>query len=299
MAKRYKKRKPSKVKRSGIIPHWFDPLPRSHPFRIATKHALIDPWTIQGPSERDTDIAKMSDLQYAYRGQLFRLHQQKKDLLNLKTLTYHANCYPTGFNTKPFTVFCKKPFSCPWCSVRRAIEIYDLLVEQSKLYELSNVLIWKQVCKWPSSADDLPFFRAGRGPQSWTKAPLSVQTLLPSAETPTTGVQAKNAMSVCHLGFQLTEKFSKQEASAMADKFNKAAISVSSVSMKDQEKVLVAIANNFAIPWNLFLAKENLNNFYLLRNLFRNKNLLRVSGRSIPVETRKAIAAKRKRKINE
>ncbi len=263
------------MSKSSIIKHTFTYLPRKHPYRVITEEAVLKDWNPNGWAS--TPLAKMCSFQWAYRGQILRMIRLEPD--NARKLIYAANCYPTGFEAKPFTLFCRNSLGCPWCLVRKAVDVYKQIKEQAKIQNLNHLLCWwaKAVpipANIPGSSGQiqLPFFRGDRGPHYWAKAGLTIQTVVPAYDI---------NLTVRHIGFQLVQ-MDKEMAESIAVKYAKAGIAVESIDAKNRDLLMKTIGTYFKVPWSQLLEETCLPEFMQLRTGFKHRNLIRVSGRVTP-----------------
>ena len=168
---------------------------------------------------------------------------------------------------------------CPWCLVRKAVDIYKQIKEQSKIQNLNHLLCWRAnfvpiPANIPGSSGQipLPFFRGDRGPHYWARAGLTIQTVVPTYNI---------NLCVRHVGFQLVQ-LDREMAESIASKYAKAGIAVESIDASDKELLMKTIGTYFKVPWTELLDEKCLPEFMQLRAGFKHRNLIRVAGRVTP-----------------
>jgi len=91
-------------------------------------------------------------------------------------LTYDANCMPYSILARPKTNCCNKPITCPWCFLRRRVDVTISRLKEVplELRNSSKLLSWSRELPFEDTAE-LPFFESRQGPHAWTKALVTTQ----------------------------------------------------------------------------------------------------------------------------
>lgn len=215
-----------------------------------------------------SDVFRVQILQQKLRYQYYRAIS--KDEAKRYAHTYSLNCCPVGFSVKPKTRFCNNPKVCPWCFVRCWLyPTYSALsVVPKAVRQTFKVIVWQRVVNF--NLQELPFFRANKGPHQWCSALATVQLCVPFVSAENNDLQLK------HIGLQLVPAdcdFVKQ----LSRRAVFPGLSFASFDRGTNTNIMRAMATVLRLPWANLFALNNLQNFQLLLNGVQKTRLLRIT----------------------
>lgn len=224
---------------------------------------------LKKPLSRPRDEIFATSLQRLLQWQYLRAMRFRPD--NRREYTYSRNCMPVGYNASPVTNTCNNPKMCPWCFVRlRLRPIYTaLMTVPAEIRKESNLCLVGLDYRF-GVKPTLIFPPTKKGFHGLVKAHVTAQMLVPRLNRVEELVQT-------HYIFQVVPKDVDAKAiytQRFAPTGGRPTIRICDATPKD---LINLMAKGIIMAWEMHFNKKHTNDFLLLRECFKGKQLLRIN----------------------